>query len=405
MPENYHYLQQLVNGLTVGSTYALIAIGYTMVYGIIGMINFAHGEVYMIGSYVAFIAIAGLTMMGLDSLPLLMIAAFAGSIIIASVYGYSIERVAYRPLRGGNRLIPLISAIGMSIFLQNEVLLAQDSKDKAIPNLLPGNFVLGESAMNGVVISYMQVLIFVVTFVVMLALTAFISRSRLGRACRACAEDIKMANLLGINTNNIIALTFVIGAALAGVAAVLLGLALPILPVQILWVNMISSITLAMVLAFEPAEPSVMRRAPRPPGEPMLSGFVIWRIALVSVLFTLGIFGVYQAALGSGAPIEQARTMAVNALVAMEVFYLFSVRYLKAPSFTWQGVQGTPRVLVAVAIVMALQALFTYAPFMQTWFRTSALSVYQLMLCALAGVVVLLVLELQKAALRRRMAD
>jgi branched-chain amino acid transport system permease protein len=224
MPEHYHYLQQLINGLTVGSTYALIAIGYTMVYGIIGMINFAHGEVYMIGSYVAFIAIAGLTMLGLDSLPLLMIAAFAGSIIIASAYGYSIERVAYRPLRGGNRLIPLISAIGMSIFLQNEVLLAQDSKDKAIPSLLPGNFVLGESAMNGVVISYMQVLIFVVTFVVMLALTAFISRSRLGRACRACAEDIKMANLLGINTNNIIALTFVIGAALAAIAAVLLSM-------------------------------------------------------------------------------------------------------------------------------------------------------------------------------------
>ena len=224
MPDLYHYLQQLVNGLTVGSTYALIAIGYTMVYGIIGMINFAHGEVYMIGSYVAFIVIAGLTLMGLDSLPIVMIAAFAGSIIIASAYGYSIERVAYRPLRGGNRLIPLISAIGMSIFLQNEILLAQDSKDKAIPNLLPGNFVLGESAMNGVVISYMQVLIFIVTFVVMLALTYFISRSRLGRACRACAEDLKMANLLGINTNSIIALTFVIGAALAGVAAVLLGL-------------------------------------------------------------------------------------------------------------------------------------------------------------------------------------
>ncbi|MBU1329218.1 branched-chain amino acid transport system permease protein [Pseudomonas cuatrocienegasensis] len=224
MPDLYHYLQQLVNGLTVGSTYALIAIGYTMVYGIIGMINFAHGEVYMIGSYVAFIVIAGLTLMGLDSLPIVMIAAFAGSIIIASAYGYSIERVAYRPLRGGNRLIPLISAIGMSIFLQNEILLSQDSKDKAIPNLLPGNFVIGESAMNGVVISYMQVLIFIVTFVVMLALTYFISRSRLGRACRACAEDLKMANLLGINTNNIIALTFVIGAALAGVAAVLLGL-------------------------------------------------------------------------------------------------------------------------------------------------------------------------------------
>ena len=220
----FYFIQQLLNGLTIGSTYALIAIGYTMVYGIIGMINFAHGEVYMIGSYVAFIVIAGLTMMGLDSLPLLIIGAFAASIIVASAYGYSIERVAYRPLRGSNRLIPLISAIGMSIFLQNEVLLAQDSKDKAIANLIPGNIVFGESTMNGVVISYMQILIFVVTFLVMYGLTLFISKSRLGRACRACAEDIKMANLLGINTNNIIALTFVIGASLAAVAAVLLGM-------------------------------------------------------------------------------------------------------------------------------------------------------------------------------------
>ncbi|GGK08419.1 high-affinity branched-chain amino acid ABC transporter permease LivH [Pseudomonas matsuisoli] len=224
MPDLYHYLQQLVNGLTVGSTYALIAIGYTMVYGIIGMINFAHGEVYMIGSYIAFIAITLLAMMGLDSLPLIMVCAFAASMIVTSAFGYSIERVAYRPLRGGNRLIPLISAIGMSIFLQNAVMLAQDSKEKAIANPLPGSFVFGESSMNGVVISYMQVLIFVVTFLAMLGLTLFISRSRLGRACRACAEDLKMANLLGINTNNIIALTFVIGAALAAVAAVLLGM-------------------------------------------------------------------------------------------------------------------------------------------------------------------------------------
>ncbi|MBG6291331.1 MULTISPECIES: high-affinity branched-chain amino acid ABC transporter permease LivH [Pseudomonas] len=224
MPELYHYLQQLINGLTVGSTYALIAIGYTMVYGIIGMINFAHGEVYMIGSYVAFIVITGLAMMGIVSLPVVIICTFAAAIIVTSAYGYSIERIAYRPLRGSNRLIPLISAIGMSIFLQNEVLLAQDSKDKAIPNLLPGNFVIGADEMTGVTISYMQVLIFIVTLLTMYGLSMFISRSRLGRACRACAEDLKMANLLGINTNNIIALTFVIGATLAAVAAVLLGL-------------------------------------------------------------------------------------------------------------------------------------------------------------------------------------
>ena len=224
MPEIYHFFQQLVNGLTIGSTYALIAIGYTMVYGIIGMINFAHGEVYMIGSYVAFIVLAGLAMMGIHSLPLLMTAAFVATILVTSAYGYSIERVAYRPLRNSNRLIPLISAIGMSIFLQNTVLLSQDSKDKSIPNLIPGSFSFGPGGAQEVLISYMQVLVFVVTLVAMLGLTLFISRSRLGRACRACAEDIKMANLLGINTNNIIALTFVIGAALAAVAAVLLSM-------------------------------------------------------------------------------------------------------------------------------------------------------------------------------------
>ncbi|AQW67679.1 UNVERIFIED_ORG: branched-chain amino acid transport system permease protein [Pseudomonas parafulva] len=224
MPEIYHFFQQLVNGLTIGSTYALIAIGYTMVYGIIGMINFAHGEVYMIGSYVAFIALAGLAMMGIHSLPILMTVAFVATIFVTSAYGYSIERVAYRPLRNSNRLIPLISAIGMSIFLQNTVLLSQDSKDKSIPNLIPGSFSFGPGGAEEVLVSYMQVLVFVVTLVAMTLLTLFISRSRLGRACRACAEDIKMANLLGINTNNIIALTFVIGAALAAVAAVLLSM-------------------------------------------------------------------------------------------------------------------------------------------------------------------------------------
>ncbi len=224
MPELFHYMQQLVNGLTIGSTYALIAIGYTMVYGIIGMINFAHGEVYMIGSYVAFMALAGLAMLGIHSLPLLMIAGFAAAIIVTSTYGYSIERVAYRPLRNSNRLIPLISAIGMSIFLQNSVQLSQGSGNFAIPNLLPGSLSFGPGGAEEVLISYMQIVVFVVTLVAMTGLTLFISRSRMGRACRACAEDMKMANLLGINTNNIIALTFVVGAALAAVAAMLLSM-------------------------------------------------------------------------------------------------------------------------------------------------------------------------------------
>lgn len=224
MPEIYHFFQQLVNGLTIGSTYALIAIGYTMVYGIIGMINFAHGEVYMIGSYVAFIALAG---PGHDGHP------FAADpddrCLRRDDLRHQCLWLQYRtgclpPLAQQQPSDPLISAIGMSIFLQNTVLLSQDSKDKSIPNLIPGSFSFGPGGAEEVLISYMQILVFVVTLVAMTLLTLFISRSRLGRACRACAEDIKMANLLGINTNNIIALTFVIGAALAAVAAVLLSM-------------------------------------------------------------------------------------------------------------------------------------------------------------------------------------
>ncbi|MCG8614389.1 MAG: high-affinity branched-chain amino acid ABC transporter permease LivH [Pseudomonadales bacterium] len=219
-----YFLQQLLNGLTIGSTYALIAIGYTMVYGIIGMINFAHGEIYMIGMYVSFVAIAGVTMMGITFLPLVLLLALLAAVLISSTFGWSVERVAYRPLRGGNRLIPLISAIGMSIFLQNYVRLAQGSRDVAIPSLIEGNWSFGPSDGFQATVSLMQVIIWVTTVIAMFALAQFIARSRTGRACRAVSEDLKMANLLGIDTNRIISVTFVIGAALAAVAGLLLGL-------------------------------------------------------------------------------------------------------------------------------------------------------------------------------------
>ena len=192
------------------------------------------------------------------------------------------------------------------------------------------------------------------------------------------------------------------GESLSLLAAVLLGLALPIAPAQILWVNMVSSIALAMVLAFEPTETDVMRRPPRRPQEPMLTRFVVWRIGLVSTLFLLGIFATYQWALWQGADVATARTLAVNALVAMEVCYLFSVRYLKNPSFTWVGVQGTPRVLLAVGAVLVLQALFTYTPFMQGLFDTRALDLQALLMAGLSGLAVLVLLEIEKALLRRR---
>ncbi|MEH6472794.1 MAG: high-affinity branched-chain amino acid ABC transporter permease LivH [Halopseudomonas sp.] len=219
-----YFVQQLLNGLTIGSTYALIAIGYTMVYGIVGMINFAHGEVYMIGTYVAFIVIAGLTFLGLESLPLIFIAALLISMMVAATYGFTIERVAYRPLRGQPRLLALISAIGMSIFLQNFVRLAQGSRDIAMPSLITGGWTFGSPDSFEASLSYMQVIIFVVTLITMGALTLFISKSKWGRACRSCSQDLGMTNLLGINTNNIIALTFVVGAALAAVAGLLLGM-------------------------------------------------------------------------------------------------------------------------------------------------------------------------------------
>lgn len=218
-----YFIQQLLNGLTLGSTYALIAIGYTMVYGIIGMINFAHGEVYMIGSYVSFIVIAGLMMLGIDVGWILIAAAFVAAIVVSSSYGWSIERVAYRPVRHSKRLIALISAIGMSIFLQNYVSLSQGSRDLALPSLFTGQWVLGESDGFEASITKMQLTIWVVTLLAMLALTLFIRYSRMGRACRACAEDLKMASLLGINTDRVISLTFVIGATMAAVAGVLLG--------------------------------------------------------------------------------------------------------------------------------------------------------------------------------------
>ncbi|MBX3635221.1 MAG: cation-transporting P-type ATPase [Rubrivivax sp.] len=191
------------------------------------------------------------------------------------------------------------------------------------------------------------------------------------------------------------------GESLSLLVAVLLGTALPIAPVQILWVNMVSSIALALVLAFEPAEADVMKRPPRRPGEPLLSRFVLWRISFVSALFLAGIFGMHEWALLQGASEQTARTVAVNTLVCMEVFYLFSVRYLKAPSFTLQGVKGTPRVLAAVAAVVLLQAGFTYLPFMQTLFATEALPLATGAVIVAVGVTVLVVLELEKALLRR----
>jgi magnesium-transporting ATPase (P-type) len=171
---------------------------------------------------------------------------------------------------------------------------------------------------------------------------------------------------------------------------------LPITPVQILWVNMVTAVTLALALAFEPAEPDVMRRPPRAAGEAILSGFLIWRVGFVSTLFLGAISGQFALAQAQGASVEEARTIVVNTLVVLEIFYLFSVRYLKASSITWRGVLGTRAVLIAVGAVTVLQFMFTYAPFMESFFDTRPLSLAQGVQIVAVGVAVLLILEIEK---------
>ena len=220
-----YFLQQLINGLTLGSIYGLIAIGYTMVYGIIGMINFAHGDVFMVGSITTFIVLLMLGVTG-GSGPFIIILALALviaiSMLVAATYNWTIERVAYRPLRGSFRLAPLISAIGMSIVLQEFVRIAQEGRSKPIQPIIKGKVILmtkvvGNQDFN-VTLSYMQMIIIVSTLVLMTVFTLIIQRTSLGRAQRACEQDTKMASLLGINVDRTISITFILGAVLAAFA-------------------------------------------------------------------------------------------------------------------------------------------------------------------------------------------
>jgi branched-chain amino acid transport system permease protein len=215
------FLQQLINGLTVGSVYALIALGYTMVYGILGLINFAHGEIYMIGAYLGVIFFGILTALGLTakSLPLSIALTFLLSIIYSAAYGYTVEKVAYRPLRHAPRLSPLITALGISIFLQNYVMLSQGAKDKVFPTLLSGGFAIGNAA-----VSYLQIFIMLASVVLMVALHLFITKTRLGTAMRATSQDKKMASLLGINVDGVISATFIIGSGLAAAGGVMIAM-------------------------------------------------------------------------------------------------------------------------------------------------------------------------------------
>jgi magnesium-transporting ATPase (P-type) len=186
------------------------------------------------------------------------------------------------------------------------------------------------------------------------------------------------------------------GEAFTIILAILFGLTLPVTPVQILWINMVTAVALGLTLAFEPTEPGAMRRPPRPAGQPLLSGRLLWRILFVSTLMVAGAFGTYAWATSRGLPVETARTMVVNALVVMEIFYLFSVRYVHGTSLSWQGVLGTPAVLIGVAVVVVAQIVFTYLPPMQAVFGTRPVALADGALIVAIGVALLLAVEMEK---------
>ena len=214
-------LQQLINGVSLGMIYGLIAVGYTMVYGIIGMINFAHGDVFMIGAFIALISILLLQMAGMMDGPAAILLVLAISMAFTALYGWTVERIAYRPLRDSFRLAPLISAIGMSIVLQNYVQVSQGARVKPLGPQLPGGFELMREGSFVVQVSAIQMAIIATTLLVLAVFTLLVTRTPLGRAMRACEQDRRMAALLGIDTDRTISLTFVIGASLAAVAGTL----------------------------------------------------------------------------------------------------------------------------------------------------------------------------------------
>src|SRR6476619_6639784 len=218
-----YFAQQLINGIVLGSIYGLIAIGYTMVYGIVGMINFAHGDIFMIGGFIALISFLILVSIGMTAVPVILLIVLLVSMAITALYGWTVERIAYRPLRHSFRLAPMLSAIGMSFVLTNYSQVAQGARVKPVPPIITGGYTLHEGSGGFVVqLSNVQIIVVITTVVLLAIFTWLVARTRLGRDMRACEQDQTMAALLGVDVDRTISMTFVIGSALA--AAVLGGI-------------------------------------------------------------------------------------------------------------------------------------------------------------------------------------
>jgi len=242
-----YFTQQLINGITLGSIYGLIAIGYTMVYGIIGMINFAHGEIFMIGAFNALIFYLLAVGLGFSFVPFALVVVLLLAMVFTAAYGWAVERLAYRPLRGSFRLAPLISAIGMSIALQNYVQLMQGARSKTLQPLVEGGFTFWKIGESTVSLSFMQLLIVATTVVLMTVFSIVIAKTALGRAQRACEQDLVMASLVGIDVNKTISLTFILGAMLAAVAGMMVLLNYGVIDFYIGFVAGIKAFTAAVL--------------------------------------------------------------------------------------------------------------------------------------------------------------
>ncbi|HWW47594.1 MAG TPA: branched-chain amino acid ABC transporter permease LivH [Xanthobacteraceae bacterium] len=213
--------QQLINGIVLGSIYGLIAIGYTMVYGIVGMINFAHGDIFMIGGLTSLIVFLILVSFGLSSIPFILLVVLLVAMFTTAIYGWAVERIAYRPLRQSFRLAPMLSAIGMSFVLANFAQVAQGARVKPVPPIIPGGYTLYEHEGFVVQLSNVQIVVVLTTVALLAIFTWLVSRTRLGRDMRACEQDQTMAALLGVDVDRTISMTFVTGAALAAVAGLM----------------------------------------------------------------------------------------------------------------------------------------------------------------------------------------
>jgi len=213
------FLGILINGLAIGAIYGLIAVGYTMVYGVLGLINFAHGDVFTIGAFIGLITFM-LALLVPAALPvaLVLVGVMIVAMIFTSAWNWAIERLAYRPLRGSFRLAPLITALGLSIALQNFIRINQGPRTKSMPDIITGGFILPGTDVQ---IFNKQILVFVITAILLTLFSYIVAKTPIGRGMRACAQDSKMASLLGVNVNRVISTTFVMGASLASVAGVI----------------------------------------------------------------------------------------------------------------------------------------------------------------------------------------